>query len=197
MSSARTAPVLVCIGDSITAGTYLAPTDRWPARLGSTLCGWQVVNAGIGGNTVIAPPPAGQQTMTDRFQTDVLDVPGVAGVIILGGINDCGWVDATTICQALENLVNRAAAAGLAWHVCTLTPLQTSWPSYNGIEGYRESVNTWLRAFYGGPPGLLDFDADLRTPQADLLDPVYSYDGLHPNAFGAVRLADLARRYVP
>jgi len=45
--------VVLAFGDSVTHGTGAAPGEDWPTRL-AALTGWQVVNAGIPGDTAAA-----------------------------------------------------------------------------------------------------------------------------------------------
>jgi lysophospholipase L1-like esterase len=87
--------VVVAFGDSITDGTFstLNGNDRWSnvlsrqlhRRLGNKV---SVVNAGIGGNAVVATL-AGQPA-TQRLQRDVISLAGADTVVWMEGINDLG-----------------------------------------------------------------------------------------------------------
>ncbi|MEN3275690.1 MAG: hypothetical protein V7631_1480 [Massilia sp.] len=87
--------VVVALGDSITDGTFstLNGNDRWlnvmsrqlHKRLGNRV---SVVNAGIGGNAVVAQL-AGQPA-TQRVGRDVIGLSGVDLVVWMEGINDLG-----------------------------------------------------------------------------------------------------------
>jgi lysophospholipase L1-like esterase len=77
---------IVALGDSITAGPAGAPDDAWPAILAARLRAgypdvtWQVVNAGVPGDTA----PLGYT----RFDRDVA-AHGPQAVLIAFGLNDC------------------------------------------------------------------------------------------------------------
>jgi lysophospholipase L1-like esterase len=77
---------LVALGDSITSGPAGAPDGAWPAILAARLrashpdAAWQVVNAGVPGDTA----PLGYA----RFDWDVA-ARGPQAVLIAFGLNDC------------------------------------------------------------------------------------------------------------
>jgi len=87
--------VVVAFGDSITDGTFstLNGNDRWSnvmsrqlhKRLGHRV---SVVNAGIGGNAVVALRTG--QPATQRVGRDVIGLSGVNLVVWMEGINDLG-----------------------------------------------------------------------------------------------------------
>ena len=182
---------LVCVGDSITAGAFLdQPSDAWPARLGRMLCatGWQVVNAGIGGNAVATPQAI--NPLPQRLPA--LLTSDVTHLIIFEGINDVWSVSPTETCNALLACLLMGINAGVTSRIATLTPFSGTAPFDNPVaEAYRQGINAWLRAYFNATPYLADFDAVLRN-QSNRLRPEYSYDGLHPNAYGHMRLADAA-----
>ena len=77
---------IVALGDSITAGPVGAPDDAWPAILAARLragyrdVAWQVVNAGVPGDTAALGYA--------RFDQDVA-ARGPQAVLIAFGLNDC------------------------------------------------------------------------------------------------------------
>ena len=88
---------VVALGDSITdgagakQGTYEDWPDQLAKRLSASAGGTQVaiLNEGIGGNRILHDG-AGVNALA-RFDRDVLDQPGIRGIILLEGINDIGW----------------------------------------------------------------------------------------------------------
>ena len=70
-------PVLVCLGDSITAKQYDADgVPKLSPRLRNSLSDWTVINAGIGGENT--------QGALARLQTDVLDYEPDLVTVLLG-----------------------------------------------------------------------------------------------------------------
>jgi lysophospholipase L1-like esterase len=79
-----------------------------------------VANAGIGGNRVLSDAAYGSgQNALARFETDVLNQPGVTHVIVMEGINDIGNARSTPIptaedlIAAHKQLIARAHARGI------------------------------------------------------------------------------------
>ena len=71
--------VIVCHGDSITAGANLADQEKYPTVLATLLPHSKVINSGIGGNT--------SSQGRKRFEKDVLShKPNL--VVLLFGTND-------------------------------------------------------------------------------------------------------------
>lgn len=59
------------------------------------------------------------------------------------------------------------------------------------VEVVRRTVNTWLKGLPSGIRGTFDFPLAIGDAADEDLEPAYSADGLHPNAAGQQRLADL------
>ena len=133
----RARPVIVAFGDSITDG-YRSTTGtnrRWPDRLTERLVEARkpgeaaVVNAGIGGNRILADgfvASMGENALS-RFDRDALSVPGATHLIILEGVNDIGGGAANPpSAQALEagygQMIARAHAHGLKVIGATILP---------------------------------------------------------------------------
>ena len=72
---------LICIGDSLTAGTDIPVGHTWPELVSHTL-NMDVINCGIGGDTTTG--------MLARFHQEVA-VRRPAFVFIMGGTNDLWW----------------------------------------------------------------------------------------------------------
>jgi lysophospholipase L1-like esterase len=217
--------VVVAFGDSITegAGATAGVNMDWPEQLALRLAhshwsrgsgdgdvpsgdwsrgsgdgdvpsgDWVVINSGISGNRVLHPG-AGPSAL-ERFDRDVLDIPGVSAVILTEGINDIGWAfdpDGDTgpltvadIVGAYKQLIARAHARGLRIFAGTLNPYEDAKYYHPEGEVVRAAVNDWIR--HGGAfDGVIDFEQAVRDPQhptryrgAD-----QSGDNLHPNDAG-------------
>ncbi|HEY3871694.1 MAG TPA: GDSL-type esterase/lipase family protein [Actinocrinis sp.] len=193
---------VVAIGDSITAAmgtpgdTDTGWTDYLAAR--SAPAGFAIVNMGVTGDQVIADQ-SGNPSVTSRWKSDVLGVPGAAAVIEEGGINDLrAGVSASTLEAAQTSLASSAHAAGLKFLLTTLTPCGgVSGAACNAaFETQREAYNTWVRSGAGGiEDGYIDSDAalgDYSSGGVGILNPVYDCgDHIHPNAAGNAVMADL------
>ncbi len=188
------------------------PTD-WLAR--SLIAGGYslgVENAGL------AADPAGEDASTatgtatagvDRFQHDVVMLPGIKAVVIYsGGVDirqDC--IPATAVEASLSNIVAQAHAANIRVILATLPPseyctTQAPLPStaapYNGDINpgpensgsvQRRALNTWILSTGAQLPGVVaiaDFDKVLADPaHPDFLLPnLVSGDNFHPNGVG-------------
>jgi lysophospholipase L1-like esterase len=189
------AGVVVAIGDSITDGTAstIDTNHRWPDHLARRLAGaglrMAVLNAGIGGNRVLAE--GNGPSALSRFDRDVIAQPGVTHAIVLEGINDIGQArqqpspGAAELIAAHRQLIERAHAHGIRIYGATLTPFEGA--AYWTAEGEakRQALNEWIRSG-GAYDGMFDFDAAVRNPdRAMQLQTRYdSGDHLHLNAAG-------------
>jgi lysophospholipase L1-like esterase len=203
MGSHRQAvPLIVCFGDSLTAG-YQSPTPDAPDicetpygrflqdRLGSRA---RVVVSGICGEVT------GEMAM--RFRQDVL-VHAPAFVVILGGTNDLGMnARPVDIMRNLVKLYESALAVGVQ-------PVAVTVPSFR-VDALPDDRSpdrlSWVTEFLARRltlNGLIaDYCArhriavvDLFTataePETRLLAPTYSNDGLHLTTEGYRLLAAL------
>ncbi|MEV7088660.1 SGNH/GDSL hydrolase family protein [Streptomyces sp. NPDC093085] len=185
---------VVAFGDSITDGVG-SRTDlnhRWPDILAGRLRERHVgvVNAGIGGNRVLADSVATRKGASgiDRFPRDVLERAGVRTVVIDLGVNDIlrgAERDPEKITAGLRELTRQAHTRGLRVIGSTLTPFGAH-RGYNMItESVRNQVNAEIRA--GGVfDDVVDFDQAVRDPYAPhRIRPSYDCgDGLHPSDAG-------------
>lgn len=208
--------VVVAFGDSITDGTFstLNGNDRWAnvlsrqlhKRLGSRV---SVVNAGIGGNGVVALRTG--QPATQRVGRDVIGLSGVNLVVWLEGINDLGGglLTPEPVIAGYRQVVQRLRAAGLGVIGATVTssyvpngqvpansPLAAVSPALAAQYGnaqtdaYRRTLNRFILT--GGLfDGTADFDAVTADPATGTLLPPYvpnsegsAGDYLHPNRAG-------------
>jgi lysophospholipase L1-like esterase len=186
---------IVALGDSITDGTAstIDTNNRWPDHLARRLSAagvrMSVLNAGIGGNRVLAE--GNGPSALARFERDVLAQPGVTTVIVLEGINDIGQArrspapSAADLIAGHKQLIERAHARGLRIFGATLTPFEGA--NYWTPEGEakRQALNDWIRTGKDYD-GVFDFDAAVRDPaQPTKTQERYdSGDHLHLNAAG-------------
>ncbi|MBB4688719.1 SGNH/GDSL hydrolase family protein [Amycolatopsis jiangsuensis] len=204
LESAVTHRTVVAFGDSITDG-FITPVDAgatWPDRLSGRL-GRQasVVNAGIGGNRVLTDAPDIWQGLSarKRFRHDALDVPGVATVVLVEGINDIGNnagpggtdLTAADLIDGYRTLIGQARAAGIRIVGGTLLPMRGAEYFTEHTEALRQQVNSWIRTA-GAFDAVADFDASTRSAADPIaLNPAYdSGDHLHPNAAGMAAMAN-------
>jgi lysophospholipase L1-like esterase len=178
---------IVCLGDSITTSGSATQSD-YPTALDISLGPYAyVINAGVGGDTAVL--------MAARLAADVTEqIP--FEVLVMAGVNDIqGGASAATIQTRLTTLYDGIVAAGGMPRLFTIAPfgLYVGWTA--PLEAIRVAVNTWIKGT-GYPYVDLDADAtytDNSTPsQPKMQAAIDSGDGLHPNAVGGLRLAELA-----
>jgi lysophospholipase L1-like esterase len=198
---------VVALGDSITdtANTTGNANHRWPddtaRRLdglsGSTL---SIVNAGLGGNRVLAarPEPFWGVAALDRLDRDVFTESGVRAVILLEGINDIGFsAPSDQIIAGYRQIVSQSHAHGLPIFGGTLTPFRSSAIWSAARQQTWDAVNSFVRTG-GAFDGVIDFAAATGSA-GDPLTLNTSFDSgdhLHPNDAGTQAMAsaiDLAR----
>lgn len=192
-------PLLVCFGDSLTAGYQVQADTQLPlpdTPYGGFLQEWlgvrgRVVIKGICGETTT--------DMVTRFSRDVVDA-GPSHTVILGGTNDLGWgVTPATIITNLACCYTLALAAGIQ-------PVGVTVPSIRaeGYDGgplpawlhshlhYRLELNRLIaeRCARHQVPCVDLFQATLEGPSL-LLAACFSSDGLHLNTTGYLTFARL------
>lgn len=193
---------VVAFGDSITdtANTTGNANHRWPDFLarrlnavhGPTL---SVVNAGLGGNRLLADRPGspyyGVAGLT-RFTRDALDQTGVRAVILFEGVNDVGFgASASDIIAGYQQVIAMAHARHIPIFGATLTPMRGSIIfTADRLQTWLD-VNTWIRTS-GAFDGVIDFAAATADPaDPTALKPAFdSGDHLHPNDAGTQAMAD-------
>jgi lysophospholipase L1-like esterase len=202
------ASALVTLGDSITDGhgATTDANDRWPDILAQRLAQKNigVINQGIGGNRILEDG-LGPNAL-DRFDRDVVSVPGARSLIVLEGINDLGVLDRLeehpqpvhdALVKQLEGafleMVERAHAHGIRVYAATITPDRGSdyYHPSDRSEADRQALNAWIRSSHLFD-GVIDFDALLRDPaHPDRLAPAWdSGDHLHPGPAGYKRMGE-------
>lgn len=187
--------LIVCHGDSITAGANLADEDKYPSVLDTLLPRARVNNTGVGGNT-------SSQGLA-RLEKDVLrHHPNL--VILLFGTNDSVLtatgkyrVPVEKYRENLRQMVLRCRKADAEVILCTLLPIIpepyfTRHPKeFYDAEGGLEKI---LHRYHAAA---MEVGKELKVPVVDLyrvfekdltlLRP--APDGVHPNAPGAKVIA--------
>lgn len=193
---------VVALGDSITdtSATTGNANHRWPDYLARRLNAvhgptMSVVNAGLGGNRVLAPregePFYGVPALA-RLNRDVFSQTGVRTVILMEGVNDIGF-DATAedLIAGLREVADRSHAAGLRIVGGTITPFGGSFLESEARNQVWATVNDWIR-YSGTFDAVVDFAAATGAPGDPMsLNPTYdSGDHLHPNDAGTEAMAN-------
>lgn len=203
-------PLIICFGDSLTAG-FQSPTAERPAPADTPYGGF--LQQRLGGLARVAVRGiCGERTdeMCARFGRDVL-VHAPAWVVILGGTNDLGWHGSPD--SILRNLTDMYEAALER----EIRPVAVTVPSIRAgedpagappaptdplaiearqwVDGHiarRRVLNARLTEHCGkrGIP-CLDLFAATADPESLMLDARYSNDGLHLTTAGYERLAAL------
>jgi len=199
------ASAVVTIGDSITDGAKSTrdTNQRWPDELARRLQAdpkyrnLSVLNEGISGNQILRDG-AGPNALA-RFDRDVIAQSGAKYLLILEGINDIGRLHntpdsglaAADLIAAMNQMIVRAHAHGIAVFGCTLTPYHGAGYSTDNGEAIRKAVNDWIRNG-GAFDGVVDFEAAVRDPNhPDSFLPANDPgDHLHPNDAGYKAMGD-------
>lgn len=171
---------IVLVGDSITAGLGLAVDEAYPAllqqRLDARKQGWQIVNAGVSGDT-----SAGGLRRLDWALGD-----GAAIVVIaLGGNDALRGLPADDLAANLDQAVAKAQAAGARVILAGMEAPPNTGPDYTAKF---HAVYPAVAAARGVPlvPFLLDGVAGVEH--------LNQADGIHPNQAGAQRVAETVWR---
>jgi lysophospholipase L1-like esterase len=161
---------IVCIGDSITAGTY---ATGYPVYLQQKVSGYTVVNRGIGGEVT----SSGLSRMSTEMQTYA---PQYA--LIMEGANDVSQgVTSATVAYNLSQMASIARQHGATPVVSTITPnsrvagIGSAIPYYNNAIASMASANGIT---------LVDSYSRVVGNWSSL-----NVDGLHPNAAGSEIIA--------
>jgi acyl-CoA thioesterase-1 len=194
------APLIVCFGDSLTAG-YQSPRPDRPGmlptpygtflqeRLGSRAC---VAISGVCGEVT------GEMVL--RFRPDVLEHKPDA-VVILGGTNDLGWqADPADIMRNLLKMYELALAAGIHLVAVTVPSIRIE-GNFGDREaehllaehvGRRQALNRLIQDYCASKhvPCVDLFTATAEPATLSLATP-YSNDGLHLTTEGYRLLGDL------
>ena len=188
--------MIVCLGDSTTAGTPLfkSPIESPPDGEGDERSqfaywlrqarpDWRVANCGVNGER--------SDEIANRFDRDVLTgAPDV--VVIIAGVNDVYQgrsVDRVT--RHLEAMYDRAQAAGLAVVAGSIVPYNTATPEQ---IARMHAINAWIAATAATRLAFWFVDTRAAVAAPDQPDRLAaSVDGLHPDIDGYHRMADALR----
>jgi acyl-CoA thioesterase-1 len=170
-------PKIVVLGDSLTAGLGLAQTQAYPALLQQKLDAaglkWDVVNAGISGDT----SAAGLQRMDWA-----LDQPNVRILVVELGANDgLRGLPVPEMKKNLAAIIQRAQQKRIAVLLTGMEAPPNFGPEY--VVSFRNAYRD-LASEHKVPllPFLLDKVAGVPT--------LNQADGIHPNIDGAAIVAD-------
>lgn len=186
--------VIVAIGDSTTAGTpgFTSPREAPPEGRGEVTsqyaywlmkghADWMVVNQGINGER--------SDEIRARFEHDVI-AHAPAAVVIIAGVNDVyQGRDAAHVERELAAMFTRAADARIPVVAGSIIPYNTATPEQNGRM---RQINRWIEQQARERDGMTFVDT--RAAVASPADPDKlrsSPDGLHPDADGYRRMADV------
>ena len=168
-------PLLVCFGDSLTAGAGIDAEQAYPANLQKLLdqqgYKYRVVNAGVSGNTT--------KDGLDRV-AEVLRLHAQVVVVEFGGNDGLRGLPASQAQQNLDSIVRQLKASGAKVAMAGITlPAQYGGP-------YIQSFNAMfpLVAKRNGVPLLPFILQDVYGIPGYIQD-----DGIHPTARGAQQVA--------
>ena len=187
-SQADSAPLLVCFGDSLTAGYQVQAETGIPlpdTPYGGFLQEWLGARGRVSVKGICGETTSG---MVTRFSRDVVDA-APSHAVILGGTNDLGWdVAPATIVTHLERLYTLALAAGVQPVGVTVPSLRAEGSLPAWLDSHvraRLALNRLIteRCQRHHVPCVDLFQATAEDPSF-LLAARFSSDGLHLNATG-------------
>jgi acyl-CoA hydrolase len=162
---------VLAFGDSVTYGTGANPGEDWPTLL-SELTGWQIINAGIPGDTA----EAGKS----RLQGLLDEHRPVLVIIEIGGNDFLRRRQASAVKQDLKTMIAAVRAANAQ-------PLLIGVPELSLLAAFGKPGDSPIYAELGKEeklPVIPDVFSDI------LSKPELCADKIHPNAAGYRRMAD-------
>ena len=193
-------PLIVCFGDSLTAG-YQSPTPDWP-QLRETPYGTFLQERLGASATVAVSGVCGELTseMVERFARDVI-ARKPASVVILGGTNDLGWQTAPSdILRNLAVMYDMALTESIRPVAVMVPSIRTQGDVGTGegrlwLEGHiqrRRELNAMIQLTCSEKRlPCIDLFAATQERDSGLLAGPYSNDGLHLTTEGYRRIAEL------
>lgn len=185
---------IVAMGDSTTAGTpaFKSPREAPPKGSGDETSqyaywlmkahpDWEVINQGVNAQR--------SDVIAARFDEDVLaQKPAV--VVIIAGVNDVyQGRPAQHVKDQLAAMYKRAQNAGIKVIAGSIIPYNTATPDQNARM---HEINDWIRAQAQIDPRILFVDTRAAVAAPEHPDKLISSpDGLHPDAAGYKRMADV------
>ena len=188
MSKALSQIRIACMGDSLTEGYGIDPTQCWPELLASAT-GIQVYNSGISGVTTAG--------MLARFKPMVIDL-APTHCIIMGGTNDVSHgLPIEIIISNIRAMTRHARHHGIQSIIGIPTPVLLD-------EAVMGAMYPVMRTFAGELASFLD---QLRQFAKEDGQPVINFgkglvpehflpDGVHPNEAGHAQMAQNAAEVV-
>lgn len=184
--------MIVCLGDSTTAGTpfFKSPVEAPPNGEGDSRGefaywlraarpSWQVLNRGVNGERT--------DQIAGRWSRDV-QAHHPAVVVIIAGVNDVyQGRDAARVIAELGGMYSRARADRVPLVVGSIVPYNTATPEQNARM---KTINDWIASQASAPRRI--WYADTRRAAADPVNIdrlAGSPDGLHPDIDGYKRMA--------
>jgi acyl-CoA thioesterase-1 len=172
----RPVPVIVCFGDSITAGYGVAPGQAFPDDLQTDLdrrgYHYKVVNAGVSGNTT--------KDGVDRLK-DVLRLHPAIVIVEFGGNDGLRGIPIADTRRNLSTIVSTLLQAGSKVILAGITLPPNYGADY--IEQFDETYRLVAARFR--VPLLPELYAHVYAVPGAIQD-----DGIHPTAKGAQLVAD-------
>jgi len=180
---------LICIGDSLTFGYGLHKNDKWVTLLGEKL-GWEVINAGINGDT--------SGGALSRLREDVINQKPDMVLIMTGGNDYIAGCDISAVKANITAMTMQCAAAGIKVFVSSeiLTVPEQVAPEWSAVADFSEyntkqrEICAWFPKYCRGfSYTYIDlFNQWLEKTKADTS---YYQDGIHPNKAGNEIFADI------
>ncbi|MBQ0146701.1 MAG: arylesterase [Lachnospiraceae bacterium] len=181
---------LICLGDSQTFCYGLYGADKWTSILGENL-GWEVINAGINGDTTGG--------MLARIKRDVLDKkPDI--VMIMGGGNDyIMGCDQSVVRANIMAMVQQCFIAKVKVYVASQIHIhpdlvKDEWKALANLEEVNrktEEQSIWYPNFCNAFPELEYINLQKLYAEEVGDERKYTRDGLHPNKEGAKIIAKI------
>ena len=176
-ADASTQPKIVVLGDSLTAGLGLAPSDAYPALIEQKLraagFAWDVVNAGVSGDTSAA----------GLARVDwALDQPNVKILVLELGANDgLRGLPVDEMKKNLAAVIERAQSKHISVLLAGMEAPPNFGPDYT--VSFRQAYRDLAKQYH---VALLPFLLDKVAGNAAL----NQGDGIHPNLEGERIVAD-------
>jgi acyl-CoA thioesterase I len=169
-------PRVVVLGDSLTAGLGLAPSESYPSLLQQKIdragLNFEIVNAGVSGDT----SAGGVRRLDWSLDGDVRIL-----ILELGANDGLRGLPVAEMVNNLSTIIERAQGRGIRVMLC-------------GMEAPPNFGPDYTRAFHAAFPALarkyqVPFVPFLLNGVAGITD-LNQSDGIHPNVEGARRVAD-------
>jgi acyl-CoA thioesterase-1 len=170
-------PRIVALGDSLTAGLGLSPAEAYPALLQARLdregLRYEVVNAGVSGDT----SAGGLRRVDWALEGDVKVL-----IVALGGNDALRGLPIEQLRDNLAEIITRAKRRGIKVILAGMEAPPNYGPEYTAA--FRQTYQNLARTYN---VTLIPF-----LLQGVAGDPALNQgDGIHPNARGAQRVADV------